>query len=175
MWGWLGNIIGKVAANSLKQKIMLSQKALEIAVTQIGEEEHPKGSNWGHPVQDYLAAVGIGFPASWCMAFVYWCHSKAAIQLSVINPMAKTGGVLDEYNKSRSKYNATGDPQPGDVFIMDHGHGLGHTGFVESYDSVTHSIHTVEGNSNDTGSREGFEVCRKIRSVSKIKGFLRFA
>jgi hypothetical protein len=172
MWGWVGNIISKVVS-SQKSKYMLSQKALEIAVTQIGEEEHPKGSNWGHPVQEYLASVGIGFPASWCMAFVYWCHNKAASQLSVNNPMAKTGGVLAEYNQS-GKYRVKDDPQPGDVFIMDFGHGLGHTGFVESYDTATQTIHTIEGNSNDTGSREGFEVCRKTRSLSKMKGILRF-
>ena len=52
----------------------LSQKALAVAVSQIGVEETPRGSNWGVPVKDYLIPVGINFPASWCMAFIYWCY-----------------------------------------------------------------------------------------------------
>lgn len=56
----------------------LQQQALKIAITQLGQHENPLGSNWGKPVQDYLKAVGIGFPASWCMAFVYWCFEQAA-------------------------------------------------------------------------------------------------
>jgi len=34
-------------------------------------------------------------------------------------------------------------------------------------------IHTIEGNTNDTGSREGYEVCRRVRDISKCKGFIR--
>jgi hypothetical protein len=47
---------------------------------------------------------------------------------------------------------------------------LGHTGFVERIDGT--SIHTIEGNTNDTGSREGYEVCKRIRKMSQIKGYI---
>jgi hypothetical protein len=53
---------------------------------------------------------------------------------------------------------------------MDFGKGLGHTGFVERIDGL--SIHTIEGNTNDTGSREGYEVCRRIRKINTMKGFI---
>lgn len=148
----------------------LSKKALEIAVTQIGQEEVPRGSNWGSPVKEYLASVGIKFAASWCMAFMYWCFKEASTQLNVPNTAIKTGGVLLAWNKGK-QYRVT-DPQIGDVFIMDFGNGLGHTGIIEGIDGDT--LHTIEGNSNDTGSREGFEVCRKTRIKSKIKGYLRY-
>ena len=62
-------------------------------------------------------------------------------------------------------------PQEGDIFIMDYGKGLGHTGFVERIEGS--KIHTIEGNTNDTGSREGYEVCRRVRDISKCKGFIR--
>lgn len=143
-----------------------SLAALEVAKTQIGKEEIPRGSNWGPVVQDYLKTAGINFPASWCMAFVYWCFVKTGKPLTI----AKTAGVLDQYRKSK-KYVVT-TPAPGDVFIMDFGGGLGHTGMVESVEGA--SVHTIEGNTNDTGSREGYEVCRRIRPISKIKAFLRF-
>jgi hypothetical protein len=137
---------------------------LKIAQSQIGVEEKPRGSNWGEPVQTYLKSVGINFPASWCMAFVYWCHREAGL------PAIKTGGVLAAWNKGK-QYRVT-EPQPGDVFIMDYGKGLGHTGIIERVEGEI--LHTIEGNTNDTGSREGYEVCRKIRNVKKIKGYLRY-
>jgi hypothetical protein len=147
----------------------VSAAALRVAITQLGEEEKPRGSNWGHPVQDYLNSVDIHFPASWCMAFVYWCFQQTGIASAIF----KTGGVLMQLGKSL-KYVIHDKPQPGDVFIIDFGHGLGHTGFVESVSGDGTMINTVEGNTNDTGSREGYEVCRRQRQVSKIKAFLRF-
>lgn len=146
----------------------LGTSALEIAKSQLGQHENPLGSNWGHPVQDYLHIVGIDFPASWCMAFVYWCFKQ--VQQDI--PLVKTGGVLRAWNESDKKFHVTGDPQPGDVFIMDFGHGLGHTGFVEKVDE--NFIYTIDGNTNDSGSREGIEVCRKQRPRNKIKGYLRY-
>ena len=152
------------------QKPPLCLKALEVAQTQIGVREIPKGSNWGPEVSVYLQSVGIKFPASWCMAFVYWCHDKAASGLRIKNPMYKTGGVLLEWNKSKSKFSNT--PQPGAVFIMDYGRGLGHTGIVESF--TKDEIFTIEGNTNDTGSREGYEVCRRTRPRKNVLGYLVF-
>lgn len=153
----------------------LSDRALEIAISQVGKEENPRGSNWGKasdPVPEYLASVGINFPASWCMAFMYWCYGKAADNLGLINPMFKTGGVLTGWgSRPRSQVKL---PKPGDVFIMDLGHGLGHTGIIEKIDEDG-TLHTIEGNTNDTGSREGYEVARKVRHNQKpIIGYLRF-
>lgn len=151
----------------------LSDKALSVAITQIGESEKPLGSNWGHPVQDYLASVNINFPASWCMAFVYWCFKQASEELNIINPLAKTAGVLNEYNLDKLNH-VTGDPQPGDIFIMDFGGGLGHTGIVEKINDDK-SLSTIEGNTNNNGSREGIAVERRLRHNTKpIIGFLRY-
>lgn len=151
----------------------LGTSSLKVAITQLGQQEKPLGSNWGKPVQDYLASVGIGFPASWCMAFVYWCFQQNDYTNTPLgkNPLVKTGGVLRAWNEADKKYRVT-EPQPGDIFIMDFGKGLGHTGFVEKTDGTF--IYTIEGNSNDTGSREGIEVTRKQRPIKKIKGFLRY-
>jgi hypothetical protein len=66
---------------------MLKDKALEIAKGEIGKCEIPKGSNWGPHVQVYLASVGIMEPASWCMAFVYWCFATASKAVSLQNPL----------------------------------------------------------------------------------------
>lgn len=143
----------------------IREKAIEVAITQLDKQEMPRGSNWGPHVKKYLNSVGINFPASWCAAFVYWCFSQAGP-----NNLFKTGGVLNMWNHTDKEHRST-TPQPGDIFIQDHGHGLGHTGIVEHV--AGEYIDTIEGNTNDTGSREGYEVCRKRRLISSCIGFIR--
>jgi hypothetical protein len=147
----------------------LSEKTLQIAISQIGVQEIPKNSNAGPDVEKYLKSVGLGKGYSWCMAFVFWCASEASIKTAIKNPLKKTGGVLAMWNAC--PHLRVISPLPGDIMIMDFGKGLGHTGIVEKV--VGTQIHTIEGNSNDEGSREGYEVCRKVRQKSTIKGFLR--
>ena len=148
----------------------LSKETILSAVTQIGVEEVPKGSNAGADVEKYLKSVGLGKGYSWCMAFVYWNVLQACAKLSMPNPLLKTGGVLAQYNYPKSKRFTA--PQAGDIFIMDFGKGTGHTGIVEYV--LNDTIHTIEGNTNDSGSREGIEVCRRQRPKAKIKGYLRY-
>jgi hypothetical protein len=149
----------------------LQDKALEVAITQIGVHEDAAHTNHGPQVEKYLASVGLSGGNSWCMAFVYWCNEQAAEAMGRQNPLFKTGGVLLQWAKRKDQFRAL-SPQPGDIFIMDFGKGLGHTGIVEKVDEDL--IYTVEGNSNDEGSREGYEVCRRARPRGKIFGYLRF-
>lgn len=147
----------------------LQKATLQKAISQIGVEEIPRGSNAGPAVEKYLKSVGLGKGYSWCMAFIYWCAKEASIEVGVLNPLFKTGGVLNMYNKKKELRVTT--PQPGDIFIMDFGKGMGHTGIVEKVVGTT--LHTIEGNTNDEGSREGYEVCRRTRQTKTIKGYLR--
>lgn len=150
---------------------MFSDKVLEIARTQIGKMEVPKGSNWGPDVQKYLASAGVTVPAPWCMAFVFWCHNEAANALNARNPLYRTAGVMTQWDHAHPE-NRTFQPKAGDIFIMEFAHGLGHTGIVESV--VGDHINTIEGNTNDDGSREGYEVARRCRFIKSMKGFLHF-
>lgn len=153
----------------------LQQKALEIAISQLGVEEHPRGSNRGPQVDQYLIRTGYDPTKgsyAWCASFVYWCFDEAATSMSVKNPLAKTGGVMDQWNKRKAEFRVTGAPQPGDIGILDLGNGLGHMFIVESVE-LDH-VHNVEGNTNDEGGREGYEVCRRTRLRSKVMGYLRF-
>jgi len=147
----------------------LGEKALAVAITQIGVQEIPKNSNAGPAVEKYLKSVGLGKGYSWCMAFVYWCTKESATLLGLLNPLTRTAGVLDMFNKEKDL--VVTDPQPGDIFIMDYGKGQGHTGIVEKV--TKNLIHTIEGNTNDEGSREGYEVCRRQRKKTTIKAYLR--
>lgn len=155
----------------------IKEQALKIAASQVGTRE-VKNTNTGLAVNAYLKSVGLppGYP--WCMAFVYWCYQLAAAQLRVKNPLIKTGGVLSEWGTIDEKYkvipssalNDNSLVKPGSVFVMDHGSGQGHAGIVEKiYGDM---IETIEGNSNNNGSREGVAVVRHSRKINTIKGFM---
>ena len=160
----------------------LARLALASAIGEIGQSEVPKGSNLGPRVEAYLASVGLSGGNAWCMAFVYWCYKAAAMKLSVQTPVYKTGGVLACWNNSPlarriTKKDALANPAlvlPGAQFFLDFGGGHGHTGIVERIDG--NIIHTIEGNSNDEGSREGYEVCRRERNLTDtlLKGFINY-
>lgn len=149
----------------------LGNEALQVARGQLGQAEEPKGSNSGPMVDQYLSAVGLDPGYAWCAAFVFWCHGQAANVASITNPVPRTAGVLDLWRRSTA--NRVKAPRPGDVFVMDYGRGKGHTGFVERVlDGGV--IETIEGNTNDEGSREGYEVARRKRPMTKVLGYLRF-
>lgn len=165
----------------------LAQMALEIAKGQIGQHEIPKGSNSGPMVDVYLKAVGLnpGFP--WCQAFVNYCYELAANQLAVPEPVPNTGGVLDCWNKvkmSQKLFSVEANQrprlvQPGMQFILKLGDTVGHTGIVERMEEVKPNewvIHTIEGNTDDEGGREGWEVARRQRRINSkgLLGFIRY-
>ena len=143
--------------------------SLKKAISQLGVVEVPRNSNRGKDVEKYLASIGLGGGYAWCMSYVYWCVNEAANELNVPNPLHKTGGVMMQWQQRRvlqSKH-----PLAGDIFIMDYGKGRGHCGFVEKLDGQY--IHTIEGNTNYDGSREGDGVYRRRRLISSCIGFLR--
>jgi hypothetical protein len=151
----------------------LAEKTLQVAINQLGVSEKPVGSNAGPEVNNYLKSVGLRPGYAWCMAFIYWCVEQAAKELNEINPLVKTGGVLRQWNEVKLRKLSSRDRaiKPGDIFIMDYGKGLGHAGFVERVGNGI--IHTIEGNTNEGGSREGYKVTRRQRLLTTInKGFI---
>ena len=157
----------------------LTDAALKVAQSQVGQMENPLGSNWGHPVQDYLASVGISEPASWCMAFMVWCFDQASKELGIVNPLTKTGAVVHAWNVAYPQHkfpqgHAGSVPQIGDIFIMEFSPTAGHTGIIESING-NGALNTIEGNTDDTGSPQGIGVYRRVRHfVSPIVGLLRY-
>lgn len=152
----------------------IANRAVQIAKTQLHVKE-ATGRNDGEAVESYLRSVGLGKGFPWCAAFVYWCFNQAAKDLNIPNPLAKTAGVLDHWNKAKN--NRVTSPKVGDVMIMDFGGGKGHTGIVISVNGS--NIETIEGNTaNDpktpNADREGQGVFIRNRKISSIKGFIRY-
>ncbi|HTQ78430.1 MAG TPA: peptidoglycan-binding domain-containing protein [Thermoanaerobaculia bacterium] len=160
---------------------------LDFAATQIGVREDPLGSNRGPQVDEYVRSVG-GDPAeglAWCAAFVYFCFDKAAAALGRANPVIRTAGVIDHWNKAGQRKiprvlqaDAVHDPslvQPGFIFILSSGGGHGHTGLVAEV--LPGKLVTIEGNTNEGGSREGIGVFRRDRrQIADItRGFIDYS
>lgn len=146
-------------------------RLISIASSQEGVSEEPKNSNRGKKVEEYLASVGLPGGNPWCMAFVYWCVQKTCDEMGAHNLMFRSGHVLTVWQNTPVKFKSH-KPMPGDIFIMRFGTtGAGHTGIVEKVDGLY--IHTIEGNTNDDGSREGYEVARRRRMISSVVGFIR--
>lgn len=157
----------------------LTDRVIAILATQVGVKE-ATGKNDGPEVEAYLKSVGLGKGYAWCQAFLYYGFDKAAKELKLSNPMPKTAGVLDCWNKSKQYQVKKGErPQVGDVFTMDFGKGQGHTGIIT--DVIGDYIHTIEGNTSadptlPSEDREGQGVFRRRRTIKSInKGFLRYS
>lgn len=163
----------------------LQSLALQIAQGQVGQAEEPKGSNSGPMVNQYLKATGLQPGYAWCQAFVYWCYNEAAKQLSRSNPLVKTAGVAQCWSETKSKLKipagaARQDPsilEPGQQFILVFNNGNGHTGLIERVEAGNGTLlHTIEGNSNNDGGREGYAVVRHIRKLEDkaLAGFIKY-
>ncbi len=157
---------------------------LEFAATQIGVMEDPLGSNRGPEVDEYIRSVGLD-PAghfAWCVAFMFFCFENAASRLGRANPMVKTAGVIDHWNKARTRgipritaSEAEQTPslvKPGHIFVIRTSAIHGHSGFIERVNGG--KLVTIEGNTNEGGGREGIGVFRRTarKIVSINKGFI---
>lgn len=164
----------------------LLKAVLEKAASQVGVLEQPKNSNSGRAVNEYLRRVGvpIELPAEqkpWCCAFVYWCFDEAARAAGGSNPMVRTAGCLDHWSRAESHHarriaasRAVDDPAlvaPGMIFVIDYGAGRGHTGLVEQVAGGI--LHTIEGNTDASRTREGGGVYRLARKTVDVNtGFI---
>ena len=165
---------------ALKQNISL--EALKVAISQLGQIEEPKGSNKGPMVNEYLKSVGLDPGYAWCQAFVYWCYLQAAKAAGIECPVVRSAGVKDCWSRTATNKKifilmalAKHDlVAPGDQVILLFKNG-GHTCLVEKIEGDV--IHTIEGNSNTDGSREGYEVTRHQRHFNDaaIAGFIKYS
>lgn len=184
-------LFGAVPVTPASAPSTLMLQALGIAGSQVGQMEEPPGANRGPMVDEYLRATGVPLNAAnpdsraWCMAFVYWTFQAAAGALGRINPLPKTASVLGHWQQAATVPGARlikadqsfNDPtliKPGLIFILDFGGGLGHTGLVERV-MPGGRLSTLEGNTNNDGSRKGvgvFRLDRRKLNDPTLKGFV---
>jgi hypothetical protein len=131
--------------------------------------EHPRevgGQNRGPWVRLYMDGVE-GQP--WCAGFVSYIIKQAAELLKVEPPIKGSVSCAELAAQALAAdldfIGTTGPIPAGSIMLVRGGpHGHNHTGIVTA--SSAETFETIEGNTNDLGSPEGFEVCKRIRSYT---------
>lgn len=144
-------------------KKTLREEVAELFRSQIGVRELT-GKNDGVEVEMYLASTGLGKGYAWCAAFINW----VLMELNIKTPKSAAWSPSWFPN---DKIIEKDDAKEGDVFgIWFHNHGrIAHVGALdENWGNDNSMIITIEGNTNEGGSREGDGVYRKRRNKRQI-------
>lgn len=152
---------------------------LVVAYAQQHLRQHPRevgGQNKGPWVRMYMNG-NEGTPWAWCAGFVCFCLKQACDTLDKDKPMAMpidtsfSCDALAASAKSKKKLVDHTAIKPGSLFLVrKSSRDWTHTGIVVSVGTET--FKTIEGNTNDEGSREGYEVCARIRSYKNPLDFI---
>ena len=127
-----------------------------VALTQVGYRE---GKNNDTKYCDWM-----GYPNQpWCAMFISWCADQADIPKSILKPSPwASPGSSRGFN---IPYHAMGSgyiPKRGDLFFTEK---FEHVGIVLGVDGEY--FITIEGNTNDDGSDEGYGVLIRSRLISE--------
>ena len=136
----------------------IGRAALEEAISHVGVEETPRGSNRGARIDAWNERAGVPRGSFWCMSFVFAMVDDACKRRGVPNRMLQTASCSALYRWAKKHGKIVSRPERGDIFLCIGGErGHYHTGFVRQL-LPNERFSTVEGNSNDDGSANGYEV-----------------
>ncbi len=151
-------------------------------------KEHPielGGANCGPWVRAYMDG-NQGQPWAWCAGFVTFVMKQAAEIHGVPTPIRgsfscdlmamqakEEGRFVSEHSIDRQAASWSDDNLGACcIFLVRRtSRDWTHTGFAFDY-RADGTFATIEGNTNDEGSREGYEVCRRVRGRGN-KDFIR--
>ncbi len=135
--------------------------------SQLGVTEDPFGSNYVLYNDWYY---GRHWPGPWCATFVSWCfhHEGLPLPASTSKGFAYTPSGAAWFQK-QSRWTTT--PKRGSVVFFDFPNDgvnrISHVGIVTGV-RADGSIDTIEGNTDESGSRTGGKVMRRRRSVGIV-------
>lgn len=159
--------------NFRKALLLIANQLVSVHPTEI----HPNSGPW---VRAFMKGHE-GEWAAWCCGFVSTCIDFASamteMEMNSILPWSwsceqtKQNAIAEN---STSKYYSPEDilknnivPESGDLFLVirKSDNRARHIGIVESVDK-NNLVYCIEGNTNDEGSREGYELCKRIRNFA---------
>lgn len=145
-----------------------------VAIAEQHRAEHPReigGANRGPWVRLYMD--GNEGPAwLWCAGFVTYLLERAAEAHKQKSPLPHTFscdtiGMAALQSKTLIRNVNLATANPGDLFLIPKTtFDWVHVGIVVG--SANGVLVTIEGNTNDDGSREGHEVCKRTRAPAKV-------
>lgn len=145
----------------------LSERALIVAsvecdvakVQEISQNDSPR-------IREYQNTAGAKRNTPWCASFVFWCYVRSGWRLSdgPNHPQSAFGWRTWSQKLGICASSIVG-AQRGDLAGWINKDGSGHIFFiVKAYRKfLIWHVDTIEGNSNDAGSREGDRVIRRTR------------
>jgi hypothetical protein len=154
---------------------------LVVAYAQQHLQQRPReigGQNRGPWVRMYMDG-NEGTQWAWCAGFTCFCLQQACQSLGVSLPLVPSFSCDSLAASARDNSIFVREPQPSDRTNITPGSlflvrrtktDWIHTGIVVRAASEVFS--TLEGNTNDDGSREGYEVCARTRGYGS-KDFIR--
>ena len=164
--------------------INVTEAALALIATATAEANkgvREVGKNAGPDVEKYLHCLGMTKGSPWCAAFVSWCvmtsrglpkppkwcsgSAVSLFQMSGKNAVKVTPVDADYKSKVKPGYIWSRAQDATAAAAARKGSWCqGHTGIVVAVDAM--GFHTIEGNTNAAGSREGDGVYRKLHKWS---------
>lgn len=164
---------------------MIRNEIVNMAMSSIGLEEIR--GNLGFKDADFenrMKTMGWEKGQAWCAYFteLVWKYSYAKFDSTFVDKLDKlfsAGAVKTWTNFVSSSFETKSVvPEPGDVVIWQsykkgEPHWTGHAGIVVEVNG--NSFKAAEGNSNDTGGREGYKVALKTRPINftpKMRGLV---
>lgn len=165
------------ALKPIKAKPSDTLGSLTVAYAKQHLAQHPReigGANMGPWVRLYMDG-NQGREWLWCAGFATYMQKQAAETLGQKPPVRRTFSCDELAGSAKTKQcfcagSRTGTaPEhltPGSLFLVRHADGdWNHVGIVVGTEPDV--ILTIEGNTNDDGSRDGYEVCQRRRDFKK--------
>lgn len=152
-------------------------KPSEVAKQYIGFEEKPANTGFKNAeFEKKMKAVGFESGHAWCAYFAELCFKEAYPEKNKeLDKLFSASAVQTFFNFQKAGYKISATPVADSLVIWQNqkaGKPMwnGHAGIVsEVIDKAT--FRSIEGNTNDDGSREGYEVALKKRTTgTKLNG-----
>lgn len=176
---WLFSLFSRraVAAPVAIPQPSLQTYLLQVAGAEIGVRETTR--NRGPEIGKYWQATtypdGMEERQPWCAAFLAWCVREAIIRRwgregEAPFKRCKSARVADWLAWARREpgVRIVRDPRPGDLAI----YVFSHCGIVSDY-RAGDDFDAIEGNTDDSGGREGVEVAVRRRQRRQVEAFMR--
>ena len=164
VWTLMDDYLASGGANGKNYYI---KRLSAVYTAEIGVRELT-GKNDGKRVEEYLASCGLGKGYAWCAAFVNWCMVQSGVR------GAGSAWSPDWFPSANTIYTRGGrgniNPSKCDVMGLYYADKkrIAHVGFIDDWAEGSDYTLTVEGNTNDDGSREGDGVYRKRRLKAQV-------
>lgn len=136
------------------------------ALARVGVYEIPPGSNRSGLIDAWNTAAGAPLGSAWCASF-----AAAAWRENGVEPLADAS-CQNWHMRATTGERWVATPGIGDIALYDFSTTAGiadHAGVVVR---IEPSIETVEGNTSETGSREGVGVFCKDRGGKLLLGYV---